>query len=51
MIQCPKCQARTRLANDEFFGVGLASGDPLEEASTLRAIEPGCARTVETVAP
>jgi hypothetical protein len=24
MIQCPKCQARTRLANNEFFGVGLA---------------------------
>lgn len=24
MIQCPKCQARTRLADNEFFGVGLA---------------------------
>jgi hypothetical protein len=24
MIRCPKCQARTRLADNEFFGVGLA---------------------------
>lgn len=24
MIQCPKCQAQTRLADNEFFGVGLA---------------------------
>ena len=24
MIQCPNCQARTRLTDNEFFGVGLA---------------------------
>jgi len=24
MIKCPKCQAQTRLADNEFFGVGLA---------------------------
>ena len=24
MTECPNCQARTRLADNEFFGVGLA---------------------------
>jgi hypothetical protein len=24
MTQCPKCQASTRLADNEFFGMGLA---------------------------
>ena len=24
MVQCPNCQARTRLADNEFFGVGLS---------------------------